>query len=585
MTSKSMKLTAGFTTFVLLAILALPHLVDVDRFRPQLESRLASYLGREVHLGHMELSLLAGGARVEQISIADDPDFNNRNFLEAKSLGVGVSLFSLVFSRSLHVTSLTLDEPKVMAIQSADGKWNFSSLGNESSDDDADALWSDAVASSVNSIVLDHLKISNATIQVGTTQTQRTTVKNINVDLKNVSFDKAMSFIVSAHTGSGKVQIQGQAGPFNREDMEQTPFNANIKANKADLAEILSLASSGMAGTLNLNGTVSSDGHTLHSEGTATASKLRLAEGTQPANQTVALHYQTDYTIAKKSGVIRNSEILFGKSSAAFFGTYSTREPNVVVHMKVTGDQIPLDALEGVLPVLGITLPGTSKLRGGMASAKISLDGPVNRLVTSGSAQIADSHLAGFDLGSKLSALPGMSAAGIGSDLAIINLSTHFRVAPQGTHIDGFNGEFGGIGNVTGDGEISASNRLQFKMVAHLEKDGAGRIVLDRVGLKKAPNDIPFRIVGTTSMPLILPDKSELVKETTKTVGTEVAQHAVEKVLKPELKKEVVKAVSNENHESVQGNSQKKSCFLHKFFHRKDKGNGQNKDGVQVASR
>src|SRR5579862_3923202 len=335
MTSKSMKLTAGFTALVLFVILALPHLVDVDRFRPQLESRLASYLGREVHLGHMELSLLAGGARVEQISIADDPAFNNSNFLEAKSLGVGVSLASLIFSRSLHVTSLTLDEPRVTAIQSADGKWNFSTLANQSSDDEADALWSDAIASSKNSFVLDHLRISNATIQLGTShsEAQRTTLKNVNLELKNVSFENAMSFVVSANAGSGRVQIQGQAGPIDRDDLEQTPFHANVKATKADLTEILSLGHSAMAGILNLNGTISSDGHSLHSEGTASASKLRLINGVQPVNQTVSLRYQTDYSVAKEAGVIHNSEILVGKSAASFSGTYSTRGQNPIVHI------------------------------------------------------------------------------------------------------------------------------------------------------------------------------------------------------------------------------------------------------------
>ena len=585
MTRKSMKLTAGLTALVLFVILALPHLVDVDRFRPQLESRLASYLGREVHLGHMELSLLAGGARVEQISISDDPAFNNSNFLEAKSLGVGVSLASLIFSRSLHVTSLTLDEPRVTAIQSADGKWNFSTLANQSSDDEADALWSDAIASSTNSFVLDHLRISNATIQLGTShsEAQRTTLKNVNLELKNVSFENAMSFVVSANAGSGRVQIQGQAGPLNRDDLEQTPFHANVKATKADLTEILSLGHSAMAGILNLNGTISSDGHSLHSEGTASASKLRLINGVQPINQTVSLRYRTDYSVAKEAGVIHNSEILVGKSTASLSGTYSARGQNPIVHIKIAGNQIPLDTLEGIVPALGVALPGTSKLQGGTVGANVSLDGPLNRLITSGTAQLADSHVSGFDFGSKFSRLPGI-AAKIGSDLAIVNLSTHFRVAPEGTHINNFNGEFRGIGNITGDGDVSSTNHLQFKMVAHLQKDGAGRFVLDHVGLPKVPNDVPFQIVGTTSMPVIIPDKIEMVKETTKNIGTGMVQHVGEQVLKTEIKEKVVTGGANQEQEPTQA-SKKKGGFLHKLLHRKDKSNTNGNSGVQVASR
>jgi hypothetical protein len=338
-----------------------------------------------------------------------------------------------------------------------------------------------------------------------------------------------------------------------------------------------------MAGILNLNGTISSDGHSLHSEGTASASKLRLINGVQPVNQTVSLRYQTDYSVAKEAGVIHNSEILVGKSAASFSGTYSTRGQNPIVHIKIAGNQIPLDTLEGILPALGLAFPGTSKLRGGTVGANVSLDGPVNRLITSGTAQLADSHVSGFDFGSKFSRLPEISAK-IGSDLAIVNLSTHFRVAPEGTHINNFNGEFGGIGNITGDGDVSSTNHLQFKMVAHLRKDGAGRFVLDHVGLRKVPNDVPFQIVGTTSMPLIIPDKIEMVKDTAKNIGTGMVQHVGEQLLKPEIKEKVVTGGSNREEGAAQ-ESKKKGGFLHKLLHRKDKSNTNGNSGVQVASR
>src|ERR1700752_701649 len=133
MKSKGMKVTALVAAVVFLAIVALPYVVDMDRFRPQLEASLQSALGRDVHIGHMQLSLLAGGARVDQISIAEDPPFNNGNFLQAKSLGVGVSFFSLIFSRSFHVTSLTLEDPQLSLIKSSEGKWNFSSIGSATS--------------------------------------------------------------------------------------------------------------------------------------------------------------------------------------------------------------------------------------------------------------------------------------------------------------------------------------------------------------------------------------------------------------------------------------------------------------------
>jgi AsmA protein len=562
MKTKGMKVTGILAGVVILTFAALPHLVDIDRFRPELESGLSSTLGREVHVGHMELSLLAGGARVNQISVADDPAYSSSTFLQAKSLGVGVSLLSLIFSRSVHVTSLTLDEPRLMAIQSPTGEWNFSSLGAASKSEDDPAKG--GLATVDRSVVLDRLKISNATIEVvsNSGKGQATTLKNVSADLKNVSFDEEMSFALSAKTDAGEMEIKGEAGPMNRAHPEQTPFHADIKADKADLAQIAALGtSSPLAGILNLDGTVTSDGGTIHSEGKASADKLRLVSGAQAARQTVSLRYETDYNVAQKNGVIRNGEIGAGKSTASLSGTYDAHGKNLVVHMKIAGSQLPLDSVEGVLPALGIALPGGSKIHGGTVNANLSIDGPVDRVVSSGNAQIANAHLAGFDLGSKLSSLPGMSAAKGSTDLSISKLGTNLRIGPDGTHISGFDGEFAGIGSITGDGDVSASNHLQFKMTAHVAGDGAVRFGLNHVGLKNVPNEIPFQVVGTTSMPVIIPDLSGMAKNSAKSLATNAA------------KSQVKKFVTNAKDPAVaqQANNKKSGGFFHKLFGHKDK--------------
>ena len=588
MKSKGMKVASISVAVVFLAILALPYVVDVDRFRPQLESSLQSSLGREVHIGHMELSLLAGGARVDQISIAEDPAFSNGNFLQAKSLGVGVSFLSLIFSRSFHVTSLTLDDSQLSLIKSAEGKWNFASIGSTQPSGNDNAPTTQSSSPAMTSIVLDRLKVSNATIEIssGRPGQQSTVLKNIDVDLRNVSFDSAMTFVLSAHTNAGKLEIKGEAGPMNHDNPDQTPFHATLKASKADLAQIASLgSSSGLGGILTVDGTVTSDGTTIHSEGKASADKLRLVRAAQPASQTISLNYETDYVVSQKTGVLRNSEIHAGKSMARLSGTYDTRGKGLVVHMKIAGSQLPLDSVEGVLPALGVVLPGGSKLRGGTMDANLSLDGPADHVVTSGSAQIANAHLAGFDLGSKLSALPGLSGLKGNADLSIVTLGTHLRIAPEGTHITGLNGQFAGIGSVTGDGDVSANNQLSFHMVAHVASDGAVRFGLNHVGLRNLPNDIPFQVVGTTSVPVIIPDLSGMAKSSGKAAAKEIAKNAAKSAMQKIAGTTPKNAPKNTPAATpIQAASNnKKSGFFHNLFHRKDKNNGTS--GTQLASK
>lgn len=116
---------------LLLIVLGLSFLIDANAFRPKLESTLTAALGRAVKLGELKLAMLSGGVSAKDLSIEDDPAFGKAPFLRAKQLSVAVELASLIFSRKLNVTGLTIDQPEIMMVESAPGVWNFSSLGTK----------------------------------------------------------------------------------------------------------------------------------------------------------------------------------------------------------------------------------------------------------------------------------------------------------------------------------------------------------------------------------------------------------------------------------------------------------------------
>ena len=421
MKSKKMKIAATLAGIVLLAVALLPYLVNLDQLRPQLEAALQSRLGREVHIGYLELSLLSGGARANSLSIADDPASSPRPFLHAKSIKVGVSLASLIFSRSWHVTSLEIQEPELVLSKSRGGKWNFSSLGAVSAPDSSAADMAETEPS-LSTFVLDRLKITNATLILpgASASSQSHIVKNINIDLRNASYSPVQ-----------------HAGTFDR------------------------------------------------------------------------------------------CQISVRKSSARLTGTYQVRGESLVANLRLSGSQLAVDDVASVLPALGIDLPAGSKLHGGTVDADLTLTGPVNRLITTGTVQVANTNLLGFDLGSKLASLPLLSGMPSVKNLGIVSLSSSFRESPQGTQISDFNSKITGIGGLSGDGDIDSTNHLKFRMEAHIDKDGVMRSVIDRVGLK-VPDDVPFQVAGTTSLPILLPD----VTNTTKQILVEKGKDAIEKGIK-----------------------------------------------------
>src|SRR3954468_22741254 len=125
MNKKKVLIGVGVIFAVLILIgLLLPLLVNVDKLRPQVQEQASKALGRSVTIGELKLAVFSGGVTAKDISIADDPAFSQQPFVTAKSLDVGVDLMPLIFSKALHVNTLTLQEPEIHLVKSGAGKWN-----------------------------------------------------------------------------------------------------------------------------------------------------------------------------------------------------------------------------------------------------------------------------------------------------------------------------------------------------------------------------------------------------------------------------------------------------------------------------
>ena len=97
----ALKIVGIVVAVILLAVIALPFLINVNSFRPKLESELPTALGREVKVGNLSLCIWSCA---DNLSIADDPAFGKDPFIRAQALKVGVEVMPLIFSKTLHVT-------------------------------------------------------------------------------------------------------------------------------------------------------------------------------------------------------------------------------------------------------------------------------------------------------------------------------------------------------------------------------------------------------------------------------------------------------------------------------------------------
>ncbi len=501
-----LKVVGILVALLIVAAIALPFLINVNNFRPQIESNLSSALGRPVKVGNLSLSILSGSVEADQLSIADDPKFSNAPFIQAKSLQVGVELMPLIFSKQLNVTKLLIEHPEISLLRNREGVWNFSSLGSQSAPKSAEKASS--APANVNVAKLD---LTDGKVTVGSMTGKRKpiTYDQVNVTVRNFSFANAFPVVASARLpGGGSLKIDGSAGPINSTDTSLTPVQAKVNLAKLDLAQsALVDPELGLTGSADFDGTLASDGRMAKANGTLKATSLKLVPKGSPAAVPVQLVFAVEHDLKNESGKLMQGDVAIGKALARLTGTYDMKGETTSAHTRLNGQAMPVDDLEAMLPALGVILPTGSKLKGGTLSVEIESTGPLNKLVSTGWIKMNNAALANFNLGSKLSAITALTGKQTGNDMVIENLSSDVRYAPEGTRLDKINLVIPSLGTVTGAGTVSPNNELAFKMVANPSGVAGG---LTKVA-GMSSGGIPVAIGGTTSNPSFMPDMKGLV--------------------------------------------------------------------------
>jgi AsmA protein len=508
---KALIIVGAVIALLVVIAIAIPLFVDVNKYKPTLETDLSTALGRKVELGNIGLSILSGGVKVDDVSIADDPAFSQTPFLQAKEVTAGVALLPLIFSGRLAVSSFTVTDPQVSLLRSASGKWNFSSLGGASKG-------SQSESSGATDISVAELKISNATLILGTAgahgKTQ--TYQGVNIEASSLSYTSQFPFKFSAQTpGGGTISLEGQAGPMNASDSAQTPLDAKLEVKSLDLAKTGFFdPSSGLAGIVDFTGALTSDGREMKSNGTVNVNKVKLVAGGSPSSVPVNVDYATTYEVESQKGTLTQGDVHIGKALAALTGTYDTAGTTTTVQLKLNGQAMPAPDLEGVLPAVGITLPSGASLKSGTLNANLAISGPVDRLTIVGPVNLSNGEMTGFNLTSKLGALGSFAGLGKGggSNTEIQTFSADLHQDPAGTQANNVNIVVPSIGTITGTANVSPAGKLDCKMNAKL---AAGNMVGSLTsglssftggGKSSSSSGIPFKIEGTTKDPIFIPD-------------------------------------------------------------------------------
>ena len=245
-------LVVGILSAAIVLVLAgVWALFDVNRYRDRIQTALSDQLQRKVELGRMQLGLIPLRFQVENLAIADDPNFGPQApFVHADKLNVLVAIGPLL-TGNVKVDSLDLERPVVELVKNKQGVWNFSTLGGQAKPSAPSSP--PPSGGQGNAVSLGNLTIRDGQIAITDLQDKgiRAKYDHIDVKLSGYAPGQPTSFDITAHIagqGTQAIHLKGEGGPLSAEEVANTPLHGTLTLEQIQLAGLRQFLDAGRAG-------------------------------------------------------------------------------------------------------------------------------------------------------------------------------------------------------------------------------------------------------------------------------------------------------------------------------------------------
>jgi uncharacterized protein involved in outer membrane biogenesis len=321
----------------LLALAALPFLLNGNNFRPALQAQMEQRLHRPVTIGSIQVKTFPLALRISDLLIGQPAGVVSKlPFVDAKEVSVAVDLLPLL-RREVVINSVELKSPRIELVRDKAGVWNYDTgtpAGGQSA--------------SSGSLTLGRLTIEDGQIALDDQKagTPRDVYEHIDLDLRHLGSDSRGSL-------TGNVRLDSMAAVLKiQSDFETGPA--------LSAAGQLSLTSDRMKDPLNVT------------------YDLRRANATSPVT-------------------IQKLEAKIGSLSASADGSVNTEATPALLQLRVKTASAPIGDLIRVAALYGAQLPAGLSIVGNL-QADVQINGTTEKPVLTGKIEATEAQITAKEL-------------------------------------------------------------------------------------------------------------------------------------------------------------------------------------------
>jgi AsmA protein len=216
-------IVAAMVVCLILAIIIAPMVIDVNKYRPQIEAQVTKATGRPFTLGgEIKPSIFPWvGISLSDLRLGNPSGFKEKDFVSVDFFEARIKLLPIL-SGNYEFKRFVLKGPRIVIVKQKDGRLNLEGLTSQSAAPKRTAPKTENPAPDqsdgalpIKSLMVAEFAITDGNIlYIDHAAGTQKKIENINLTLKDVSLDKPIHLDFSAIADKHPVSLTGSLGPL-----------------------------------------------------------------------------------------------------------------------------------------------------------------------------------------------------------------------------------------------------------------------------------------------------------------------------------------------------------------------------------
>lgn len=223
----------AFLVLIIAAALIIPRVMDIKKYKPVIQDKIASATGRTFSFGDdMDVSVFPWvGVRLTDLHLGNPDGYQGKDMVAVKGFEVRLKVLPLL-SRQIEVKTFVLDSPEIYLEKRKDGRANWEGMGKgeEKKEDPGEKTGPSPLG--LEALNIESFRVINGRVTyMDAGAGLKKEVSDLNLKLSDISFEKPVGISFSVKLDGKPVLLEGSVGPVGKYPGKGTvPLDLVLKA-------------------------------------------------------------------------------------------------------------------------------------------------------------------------------------------------------------------------------------------------------------------------------------------------------------------------------------------------------------------